>query len=553
MQDALEKRKKGVLHVLSQLSTPIHKGADFLFVPGKPTPNGGLHLGHIAGPFLKMDVVARYLKMRGNSAKFILGTDDHESHVLFKASQTGEAPEEVARSFHIAIRRDLESLDIIPDEVIHPLDSQWNALYMRWHTHVMRELIDSGHTVVREESVLYSPGAGRFVTGCWLLGECPECSTPSAGYVCENCGIVFSPQSLVQPSDRLGHTDLKQRTLKTIFLKVPDPKKIFEIMEKMHIADNHQRTIARSIQREGAYLRLTHSSDWGIPWPVETNQESVLFTYTVGQFAYAMMCGEVYSDITGKPNPFEGTCDTITVDGGGIDNIFWKLVSNIGIHTAIPSLKSYDRVFVNYFCHLEGEKFSTSRGHVIWVNDIAKRLPSDWVRYYLACLSPDKEITDFRIQDFVSRVNKKIGKMYNVAQRCCNTIGTMTVSLPDSEWVRRLEELMTQQASALDPMTGSVDMLEAVRCLDDWSTDERLIAKTDHVYWWLKAMSLLSYAIMPNWGKAIWKAFGYDKDPSFTAFSETRRFHPVPLPQFNEVNFKDIEECFIRGYISHIQ
>ena len=535
--------------MLSQLSTPMNKGANFLFVPEKPTPNGGLHLGHIAGPVLKMDVIARYLRMRGNSAKLISGTDDYESYVLLKAKQTGEAPEEVVRRFHATIRSDLESLDIIPDEFIYPSGSRWNVLYERWNTRVMQKLVDSGHTIVREEPVLYSQNAERFVTGCWLLGECPECRTPSAGYTCENCSAVFSPQRLQQPSDRLGHDDLRQRTLKTVFLKFPDPKRIFEVMEKMNIADKHQQVIEQSIRREGPYLRLTHSSNWGIPWRVAIDQDSVLFTYTIAQFAYAMISGEVYSEITGTSNPFESDSDTITIDSSGADNIFWKLASNIGIHSAIPEWKSYDYLLLNYFCHLEDEKFSTSRGHVIWVNDIKKRFPSDWIRYYLACLSSDTEITHFRIQEFVSRVNEKIGRMYDVAQCCCDVIKTTPVSSPNSEWVGRLEDLMTRQAKVLDPTTGSVDLPEAVRCLDDWSADEQLLAKIDNAYWWLKAVSLLSYPIMPNWGKAIWDTFGYEKTPSFADFAQPRSFHPAPLPVFDPVKSKDLDDCFMRGNV----
>ena len=106
---------------------------------------------------------------------------------------------------------------------------------------------------------------------------------------------------------------------------------------------------------------------------------------------------------------------------------------------------------------------------------------------------------------------------------------------------------MTRQAQALDPTTGSVDLLEAVRCLDDWNADEQLLAKVDSAYWWLKAMSLLSYAIMPNWGKAIWDTFGYENEPSFADFGTPCPFHPAPLPEFDEVNPKDIEDCFIRG------
>src|SRR5947209_5131772 len=62
---------------------------DYLLIPGIPTPNGPFHLGHIAGPFLRMDALARYRRMRGDRAVVISGTDAFETHVLLKAVMTG--------------------------------------------------------------------------------------------------------------------------------------------------------------------------------------------------------------------------------------------------------------------------------------------------------------------------------------------------------------------------------------------------------------------------------------------------------------------------------
>ncbi|MGW5023703.1 cupin domain-containing protein, partial [Streptomyces albidoflavus] len=46
-----------------------------------PTPNGGLHLGHLAGPYVRADMLARALRSMGREARYVTGTDDHQSYV----------------------------------------------------------------------------------------------------------------------------------------------------------------------------------------------------------------------------------------------------------------------------------------------------------------------------------------------------------------------------------------------------------------------------------------------------------------------------------------
>ena len=47
-----------------------------------PTPNGDLHVGHLAGPYLAADVHARFLRLRGVDATFALGSDDNSRWVV---------------------------------------------------------------------------------------------------------------------------------------------------------------------------------------------------------------------------------------------------------------------------------------------------------------------------------------------------------------------------------------------------------------------------------------------------------------------------------------
>ncbi len=64
----------------------------WLLIPMQPTPNGRLHLGHGAGPYLRADVIARAPRRDGDDVQIITGTDAHENWVLADGLTSGHTP-----------------------------------------------------------------------------------------------------------------------------------------------------------------------------------------------------------------------------------------------------------------------------------------------------------------------------------------------------------------------------------------------------------------------------------------------------------------------------
>ena len=81
-----------------------------------PTPNGGMHLGHLAGPYLAGDVYARYLRARGRHVIFTTGTDDSQTYVVAPARPGrnhagGAVPSARRRRSSAALERDRHLVD----------------------------------------------------------------------------------------------------------------------------------------------------------------------------------------------------------------------------------------------------------------------------------------------------------------------------------------------------------------------------------------------------------------------------------------------------------
>src|SRR6476660_5624506 len=69
-----------------------------LVTTAPPTPNGDLHLGHLAGPYSGADVYARACRLRGERSLYATGSDLHQSYVPTKARKLGGAVDDMAQA-----------------------------------------------------------------------------------------------------------------------------------------------------------------------------------------------------------------------------------------------------------------------------------------------------------------------------------------------------------------------------------------------------------------------------------------------------------------------
>jgi methionyl-tRNA synthetase len=72
------------------------------------------------------------------------------------------------------------------------------------------------------------------------------------------------------------------------------------------------------------------------------------------------------------------------------------------------ALKLPHNVAASEFLTMEGRKFSSSRGVVIYVQDVLARYDADSLRYYLAVAGPEAQDTDFTWAEFLRRNNDEL-------------------------------------------------------------------------------------------------------------------------------------------------
>lgn len=521
------------------------KEKNYLLVPEMPTPNGRMHLGHLAGPYLKMDILRRKAERGGGKAFVVSGSDVFESYVELKASQLGIGTEDVCNKFHPQIIKDLEALKIHFDFFLNPLDEQWRARFFKREKELMQQLTDAGVVEEREEDLIYDPVNERFLNGCWIKGTCPNCGSGTGSYLCETCGTHYRPSDIF---DAATYPDARVIKGTALYLKL-DTKKLFDKVEKMEINSVFADILKRYVALQGPYIRLTTPQATGVEWEWGADKKQVLFTYSALLF-FSVFCGDICKEQFDLPiHPFDAASDFTTIASFGIDNAIPYLAGVLAGGMELPGLKAFDYYFSNHFYYLNGEKFSTSRIHVIWGSDIVHlaQVQPDVVRYYLARQNPELEKKNFDVSEFITVVNEELFVRYNnVLKEAFAVLPQLPGEAPDDKWCAALQSLIAEQNSFLNP--PGFNLADALHPVDEWmdrfdgwdAAERKLYA-----YWWLKGFALLAYPFMPDISTALWNRLSDETELTIDHFFFGNKIvrQPVEDILFKEVSYTQMEKC----------
>ena len=483
--------------------------AKYLLVPVMPTPNGPLHLGHVAGPFLKIDVIARLLRREGHCVAIVSASDPYETHVLPRADALGITPTEVCRHFHREIEVGLRSLDIQFDRFIDPLAPQYHERLVQSTRATLTALAASGSIEIHGERVPFSTRHGFPIVGSLIGGTCSECGvTDAGGFHCEECGAENSPQDLYDVRSEINDDEWQWRPYRSAFLRIRDPDALLALLTERS-ADNRLLGIARRhLSRTGNLVRLSHPGHWGIPCDVDgVTPGSVVFSYTA-LFTLSHLCGEEGATLIGEViNPLQKPSTVFTIKSFGFDNVIPYFVSVNAQALAVPGARPFTHFLTNYFCTLGGEKFSTSRGHAIWAHEATRQLDTDvdTLRLFLALGAAENGPVDFSRHNF-TLFKETLGRSLQRGLQNGETAAAMSW-LPGQR--ERLAALLNEQAAGLCPR-GS-DLPRMARCLLSWIEGEC-------ADWGTRAgncaAALLAAPLMPSWALQMWVRAGMSGSPS---------------------------------------
>jgi methionyl-tRNA synthetase len=375
-----------------------------IVVAATPTSNGDLHVGHLAGPYLAGDVYARYLSASGRPVVYTTCTDDSQSYVLSTARRRGVAPESLCAASTAAIGKSLAAMGISVAG-LPPVDGRYRAAVLEFVT----ALHAAGRFRLRTVRLPFATRAGTYLYDGLVVGTCPTCLAASSGGVCEACGHPNNFDELLDPRYSLDPTDpVAYRDVTLLVLPLEDYRDRLtayyaerERLWRPHAAQLIRELLAAPLPD----VPVTIPGMWGIPAPFPQTPGQVLYPWIEAMPAcmYSTWWSLAQSGEAQSGEPGAATDEQWRASMGprlvyfhGFDNVYhWGLVDLAllmahGDRYALPASN-----VCNEFYELAGEKFSTSRNHLIWGRDLLATVPRDLVRFYLALTAPEFQRTSF--------------------------------------------------------------------------------------------------------------------------------------------------------------
>ncbi|WP_280376538.1 class I tRNA ligase family protein [Nocardia wallacei] len=494
--------------------------AEWLLIPMCPTPNGRLHIGHGAGPYLRADAIARALRRTGNTVAVITGTDAYENWVL-AAVDDNSTPEQTCRHHHVRIKHDLDNLGVELDAWIDPLAEEHREAHRRLHEQLLHTLRDRGAAHLETEPVPVGTTTDRPLLGVWIAGNCPGCGAPAGGNTCTACGDHFHPDQLQQARSRLTDEPIRWEQRDSWFAYPADPPDILSALSATGLPDRFLTAPRRFLHRPGARIRLSQPSDWGLTSNTLPSGHVLANTY----YGYALYAGLLHADGTG--NALDRDSAVTVVGLFGSDNSIAGLVAPHVLATP-AGYKPFDHTVVNHMLHVDSRKCSTSKQHGIWISDLIDNtsVTTDELRYSLAHEPLDHHIADLTPATLIARINEL--RHWRTA-RLATALHTFSENTTAAIDTARIAAVLDTQQHQLTP--PHVDLAAATQTATTWMFTTPDLHLPETAATWLAGTALLTSPITPTLATELWTSLGFTGPPrQLTPTTERVSSHRIGNP-----------------------
>jgi methionyl-tRNA synthetase len=365
----------------------------------------------VVGLAVPGDVLARFERMRGSHVLMASGTDEHGTPITYEADKKGIPPKEFVDQNNAFIIDDFVRLGMTYDIFTRTT----TANHYRVTQELFLTLYEKGYLLRQKQMGAFDPATGRTLPDRYIEGKCPICGFMEArGDQCDNCGNQLDPTDLINPHQRGSDAPVEFRETEHFFFDLPAfSEKLKDWIEEHDDWRPNVRKYSLEFVRNLKPRAITRDLDWGVPVPLpgwEENPQKKIYVWFDAVIGYLSASIE-WAANQGKPEAWKEwwhNADAHHYYTMGKDNITFHTVLWPAILLAAGNLHLPDEIVASEFLHMEGSKFSTSRGRVIYVKDVLDRYDADPLRYYLMIAGPENQDTDFTWVEFIRRNNDEL-------------------------------------------------------------------------------------------------------------------------------------------------
>ncbi|MDA4117248.1 MAG: methionine--tRNA ligase [Thaumarchaeota archaeon] len=375
-----------------------------------PYTNAVPHVGNIVGSHLPADLFARYCRLKGFETLFIGGADENGTPTEVAALELKVTTKRLTDVFYGVHKRIYDWFEISYDN----FSRTSLPIHHKTTQDFFLKIYDKGCVTQGVMRLPYCETDQLFLADRYVVGRCPVCGYEFArGDQCERCATLLEPEELIDPRCKIDGSIPVFKDSDNLFLEL---EKLQPDLEAWITSQKHWRRQVTSLAlawiKEGLRKRsITRDLKWGVPVPLKGFEDKIFYVWFDAPIGYISSTKE-WAEKTGQRDRWEDYWldpDTKVYNFLGKDNIpfhtiFWPgmLMAHEGIN--LP----YDVVGLQY-CNYEGDKISKSRNWGIFCEKVVvSGLEPDIWRYYLTYLIPETKDTEFKWDDFQSRVNNEL-------------------------------------------------------------------------------------------------------------------------------------------------
>ena len=439
-----------------------------------PYANGPRHIGHVAGFGVPSDVFSRYMRMAGHDVLMVSGTDEHGTPILVAADGAGMSARELADQNNRLIVEDLVALGLSYDLFTRTTAGN--------HYRVVQDMFatvrDNGYMIEQVTRAAISPSTGRTLPDRYIEGTCPICGAEGArGDQCDNCGNQMDPTELINPHSRINGETPNFVESVHYFLDLPALADALSAwLDEREQSGTWRPNVIKFSQNFLEDIRpraMTRDIDWGIPVPGWEDQPTkrlyVWFDAVIGYLSASIE----WARRTGDPEAWRkwwNDPEALSYYFMGKDNIvfhsqIWPAellgYNGQGAKGGAPGdlgvLNLPTEVVSSEFLTMEGKKFSSSHGIVIYVRDFLSRYQADALRYFISAAGPETSDSDFTWAEFVRRTNGELVAGWgNLVNRTASMIAKKFGEIPTPGELEDIDRALLDAVEAGFDTVGSL-------------------------------------------------------------------------------------------------
>jgi methionyl-tRNA synthetase len=449
---------------------------NILSAPAWPYANGPRHIGHVSGFALPCDMFSRYQRMAGNRVLMVSGTDEHGTPILVQADAEGVSARALADRYNRVIVDDLTGLGMTYDLFTRTTTKNHAAVTQE----IFVRLLENGYIFPKTTLGAISPSTGRTLPDRYIEGTCPICGYPSArGDQCDNCGNQLDPADLINPRSKVNGETPAFVESEQYFLDLPAFADV--LGSWLQAKAGHWRPnvlkFSLNLLDDLQPRAITRDLDWGVPVPLDgwrDRRDKRIYVWFDAVIGYLSASVE-WARRSGDPDAWRAWWNSPDAESYyfmGKDNIvfhseIWPAMllgyngkgARGGEPGPLGALNLPAEVVSSEYLTMEGRKFSSSHGVVIYVRDFLARYDVDALRYYVAIAGPENQDTDFTWSEFVRRNNDELVATWgNLVNRAVSFAAANIGSVPAAGPLTDLDhELLAKSGQAFETVGTHLD------------------------------------------------------------------------------------------------